>query len=223
MKTVVIAGASGVVGARALQHALMDGDVVRRVVAVGRRPLDVRDERLECRIADFADASSLAAALPDDVDVALCCLGTTMKQAGSKAAFRAVDFDAVLAFGAAARHKGAQRFVLVSSLGADARSASFYLKTKGEVEAALARLGYPQLTILRPSFIDDEGARRDDRLGERLGLPVARAVFRVLGPQRRYAPVTATSIGRAMVRLAFDDATEPVRVVHSERIHALGD
>ncbi len=219
MTTVAIAGASGVVGIRALHH-LLSREEVHRVVAMGRRVLPVTDEKLLSRVVERWTEEAIASALPDDVAVAVSCLGTTMRQAGSKGAFRAVDHDAVVAFAAAARARGARRFLLVSSLGASARSRNFYLRTKGEAEEALARLGYPQLTILRPSFIDDQGARREFRLGERVGLPLARAAFAVLGRRGRYAPIAADDIASALVRLAFDATEERLRIVESERLHA---
>lgn len=220
LTTVAIAGATGVVGARALQRLLAREDV-GRVVAVGRRVLPAADAKLVSRVADLGSAAAIASELPHGVDVAVCCLGTTMKRAGSREAFRAVDRDAVVAFGEAALSRGARRFVLVSAVGADPRSRSFYLRTKGEAEEALGRLGYAQLTVVRPSFIDDEGARREFRLGERVGLPIARAVFSVLGRTRRYAPVTADAVARAVVRLALDDTTaERVRYVESEELHS---
>ena len=219
-KNVVIAGASGVVGARALHHLLASGDV-GGVIALGRRLLPVQHEKLISRVVDLRNETATAAEIPHGTAVAICCLGTTLKRAGSKEAFRAVDHDAVVAFAEAARKKGAQRFVIVSSVGANPRAGNFYLRTKGETEEALARLGYPQLTILRPSFIDDEGARDEYRPLERLTLPVARFVFAVAGKTSRYAPVSADVIGKAIVRLAFDDTTERVRIVDSEALHAL--
>jgi uncharacterized protein YbjT (DUF2867 family) len=222
MTAVAIAGASGVVGARVLAH-LLERDDVARVVALGRRPLEVESPKLVSSVVDLRSEAAVADALPDDLGVAFCCLGTTMKQAGSKEAFRAVDHDAVVAFATAAQRKGARRFLLVSALGADARSRIFYSRTKGEAEDALQRLGFPQLTIVRPSFIDDEGARRDHRLGERIGLPIARGVFSVIGRTHRYAPVSADVIGKALVRLAFDaDGGERVRVCESDELHRLG-
>jgi uncharacterized protein YbjT (DUF2867 family) len=220
-KTVAIAGASGVVGSRALQHLLACEDV-GRVVAVGRRALALRHPKLDARVADLRSAAAIERELPAGVAVAACCLGTTRRQAGSQEAFRAVDRDAVVAFGAAARARGARRLVVVSATGADARSRSFYLRTKGEAEEALAGLGLPELTVLRPSFIDDEGARSEFRLAERVGLPVARAVFAVAGRTRRWAPVRADTVARALVRLALDETSERVRIVESEALHALG-
>jgi Predicted nucleoside-diphosphate-sugar epimerases len=221
-KNVVIAGASGVVGARALHH-LLASDNVTRVVAVGRRLLTLQHEKLVSRMVDLGSKAAITSAIPDANAVAICCLGTTLKRAGSQEAFRAVDYGAVVAFAEAARVKEAQRFVVVSSLGANPRAGNFYLRTKGESEEALARLGYPQLTVLRPSFIDDEGARDEDRPLERLALPIARCVFSIVGRTSRYAPVSADVIGKAIVRLAFDNATERVRIVESAALHALGE
>jgi uncharacterized protein YbjT (DUF2867 family) len=137
---VVIAGASGVVGSRALQRLLAREDVAR-VVALGRRALPLEHPKLVSKAVDFRDEAVLEAAIPKGTAVAVCCLGTTMKTAGSRAAFRAVDHDAVVAFGRAALRRGARRFLLVSSVGADAGSSNFYLRTKGEAEDSLARLG----------------------------------------------------------------------------------
>ena len=221
-KNVVIAGASGVVGARALHHLLASDDVIS-VIAVGRRLLTLQHEKLMSRIVDLRSQTAIASAVPDGNALAICCLGTTLKRAGSKEAFRAVDYEAVVAFAEAAREKEAPRFVLVSSVGANPRAGNFYLRTKGETEEALARLGYTQLTVLRPSFIDDEGAREEYRLLERVTLPIARFVFSIVGKTSRYAPVSADVIGKAIVRLAFDDTTERVRVVESDALHALGN
>ncbi len=221
MKTAVITGASGVVGARTLHH-LLERDDVARVVTLGRRPLPVRHEKLVPRTVDLRSPAAMEPEIPEGADVAFCCLGTTMKQAGSKEAFRAVDRGAVVAFGEAARRRGVPRFLLVSSIGASARSRNFYLRTKGEAEDGLAQLGFAQLTVVRPSFIDDQGARPEARMGERLTLPVFRAVFTVLGRKRRFAPIPADVIGRALVRLAFDETAERVRTIESDALHRLG-
>ncbi len=189
---VAIAGASGLVGGRLLAHLLGDPRV-ERVVAYGRRPLALKDDKLEER--DLA-----ALDVPKDVDDAYCALGTTMKKAGSREAFLAVDKEAVLRFARACRAAGCRRFLLVSSLGADLRSINFYLRTKGEVEDALREVGFDVVHVMRPSFID--GNRVDSRPGERVGLAVARAFKGVLG---KYAPVHADVIARAMAALAFSD------------------
>jgi len=213
-------GASGVVGSRAVHH-LLGRDEVARLVSLGRRPAPLQHQKLVSRVVDLQSSAGMAAELPDDLGVAVSCLGTTMKKAGSRAAFRAIDHDAVLAFGEAARGKGARRFLLVSAPGANARSGNFYLQTKGQTEDALAQLGFSQLTILRPSLIDDQGARSEQRLGERLALPLSRALFSLIGATHRYAPISADAIARALVQLAFDETRERVRIVESDRLHEL--
>lgn len=221
MLSIAIIGASGVVGSRVLHHLLARDDV-GRVVALGRRALPLAHDKLVSRIVDLQSTPAMSAEIPADVAAAICCLGTTMKQAGSREAFAAVDRDAVLAFARAALERGAKRFVLVSATGASPRSRNFYLRTKGEAEEGLRQLGFAQLTIVRPSFIDDQGARADHRAGERIGLAIARPLFAVIGKSSRYAPVTAETIGKAAVQLAFDDTSERVRVVESDRLHLIG-
>jgi uncharacterized protein YbjT (DUF2867 family) len=221
MNTVAIIGHSGVVGSRAVHH-LLSRDDVARVVALGRRPAPLQHDRLVSRVVDLQSSTAITPELPDDLTVAISCIGTTLRKAGSKPAFRAIDHDAVLAFAEAARSKGARRFLLVSSIGAKARSNNFYLQTKGQTEDELTTLGFPQLTILRPSLIDDQGARAEHRVGERLALSLSRGFFSLAGKAHRYAPIPADVIARALVHLAFDETTERVRIVESDRLHELG-
>ena len=221
MVDVVIAGATGLIGSRVLHHLLLRSDV-NRVVSVGRRPVAVEDDRLHSVVANLQDRGDITSRLPDGVAVAICCLGTTMRKAGSKEAFRAVDLDAVLAFGEAARARGATRFVLVSSIGAHRPRGNFYLETKAAAEAAIVRLGFERLTIVRPSFIDDQGARKEFRPAERLALPLARFVFALVGRTSRYAPIRADTLARAIVRLVFDSTGGRVRIMESAELHALG-
>ena len=218
---IVMAGATGVVGSRVLPRLLARSDVAQ-VTAVGRRPPAQTDPKLATPVVDLRDVAALVDVIPTGIDCAVCCLGTTMKRAGSKEAFRAVDYDAVLAFARAARQQGARRFLLVSSAGASARSGNFYLKTKGEAEDAVAAIGFDQVAVLRPSFIDDQGTRTEVRPGERFVLPIARAVFAIVGRTSRYAPITADTIANAMVRLAFDGVSPPLRVVESDELQRLG-
>ncbi|MDP2339450.1 MAG: NAD(P)H-binding protein [Deltaproteobacteria bacterium] len=221
-KSVVIAGASGVVGGRVLKQLLEHPDV-SRVTAVGRKQLQQKHPKLVSTVADLHNAGSIGRVAPDDVAVAFCCLGTTMKAAGSKEAFRAVDYGAVVAFATAMKDKGATRFVLLTSTGASTKSGNFYLKTKGEAEDAVESLGFTSFVTLRPSFLDDEGGRKEQRTGEQLALPVARLVFSIVGKHHRLAPITIDVVARAMVRLGFDDANEKVRVVESDKLHAIGE
>ncbi|MBL8491064.1 MAG: NAD(P)H-binding protein [Rhodocyclaceae bacterium] len=189
--TILLFGATGAVGQAVLALALADPRV-GRVVAVTRRPLPAR-ARLDNVVADPATLAG-----DEDcwrTDGVVCTLGTTIATAGSRAAFAAVDRDLVLQVARLARQAGASRFALNSSLGADPRSGNFYLRTKGEAEAGLRALGYPSLTVVRPSLIDAE--RAESRPGERLGIVFARA-FRPLIPAR-YRAVTPTGIARALL------------------------
>ena len=221
MSTVIIAGASGVVGSRVLRSVLARLDV-DRVVALGRRPLPVAHPKLDSVTTDLQDPHDIASSIPGGTMIAFCCLGTTLATAGSREAFRAVDLDAVMAFATAARERGVGHFLLVSSLGADRPRNNFYLQTKAAAEVAVAQVGFARLTILRPSFIDDHGTRPDHRPVERVMLPLARLIFRVIGRTNRYAPISADVIARAMVRLAFHPRGEQVRIVESDALHALG-
>jgi uncharacterized protein YbjT (DUF2867 family) len=129
-------------------------------------------------------------------------LGTTIKQAGSQAAFRAVDHDLVLAVARAAKAAGARHCISVSSVGASAKSGSFYLRTKGEVEAELRAVGFDRLDMLRPGLLT--GQRGGPwRPGESIGMALAPLTdLLMLGSARRYRSVPGASVARAMLRLA---------------------
>src|SRR3954452_9155872 len=146
-RTVLIAGASGLVG-RELLAGLRANDSVAAVHSLGRRELDVSHPKLTQHRTDFKALPALSG-----VDEAFIALGTTIKVAGSQEAFRAVDHDAVIAVAKAAKAAGAKRLGVVSAMGADKGSAIFYNRVKGETEEALAALGFDTLVIARPSFL----------------------------------------------------------------------
>lgn len=149
-KVALLAGASGFVGNLALDVLLESSDI-SRVFAVTRRPLGREHPRLANRIVQFDQIEAQLKGLT--CHFALCCLGTTIRQAGSEQAFRKVDVDSVLAFARAAKAAQAQRFVVISSAGADPGSKNFYLRTKGEMEQAVMGVGFPSLDILQPSIL----------------------------------------------------------------------
>jgi len=149
-KVALLAGASGLTGAHLLDLLLGAADF-SRVIAVTRRPLQREHSRLANRIVQF---DRLEAQLQGTVcDVALCCLGSTRARAGSRESFREVDVDYVVAFARAALAARAQRFVVLSSVGANPGSRNFYLRTKGEMEEELESLGFPALDILQPGLL----------------------------------------------------------------------
>ena len=146
----LLAGASGLTGGLALD-ALLTAPDVSRVIAVTRRPLGREHPRLANRIVQFERLESQLKG--SAADVALCCLGTTLRKAGSQQRFRAVDVDAVLTFARAAKAANARRFVVMSSVGADPRVRNFYLRTKGDMEEELEGIGFESLDILQPSML----------------------------------------------------------------------
>ncbi len=194
MITAWLAGASGLVGGTLLRALLADAEFGRGV-SVGRRVLPLADPKLTQVMIDFA-ARDAFDGLPAP-DVAFSCLGTTIKKAGSQEAFRAVDYAAVLAFARAAHRAGARTFVHVSSIGADPRSRMFYSRVKGEIEAAVAGVGFASACALRPSILD--GPRRESRPFERVGLAVTRALAPLLG---KYRPTPVDRVAAAMVAAA---------------------
>lgn len=206
----MLVGASGLVGQQVLRQALAN-PAVSRMIAPTRTPLAAVNG-LENPVVDF---ERLPADAPWwNVDAVICTLGTTMAQAGSQAAFRRVDHDYPLAVARLARAAGATAFVLNSALGAAVDSRVFYNRIKGEVEAAITDLGYPSLTLVRPSLLDG-GPRPDSRPGERAGLWFAR-IFGPLIPAR-YRAVVTDAVARTLLAAALGQAPG-VHVIESERI-----
>jgi len=214
-----MAGASGLVGGLLLRQ-LLDSPEYDRVIALGRRPLDLAHPKLAQVGVDFAALDQVTADL--HCDDAFCCLGTTIKQAGSPEAFRAVDHVAVLAFAWAARRNGAERFFVVSALGANARSRVFYNRVKGETEEALEVIDFPTLAIFRPSLL--LGRRNETRLGERVGEVIMwLAEPLLLGRLRQYRAIQAEVVARAMVRCSFGRPDQGVLIFPSDEIQDLGE
>jgi uncharacterized protein YbjT (DUF2867 family) len=208
--TVWLAGASGLVGRETLA-ALLEDPGFGRVVAMVRRPFVTPHAKLEERLVNFDTIEPALAG--GQADVAICCLGTTIKNAGSREQFRRVDHDYVIAFARAARTASAQHFLFVSALGANSDARTFYSRVKGEVEEALTQLGFPALTIARPSLL--LGERAEFRLGERL----AALLMRFMPASIR--GIEARSVGRALVQLARAPA-HGKRIVLSDELQALG-
>lgn len=218
MAIALIAGASGLVGGFLLRQ-LLEAPEYERVIALGRRPLDLAHPKLVQVTADFTALEKVTADLR--CDDAFCCLGTTIKRAGSRENFRAVDHAAVLAFAWAARRNGAARFFVVTALGADARSRIFYNRVKGETEEALEVLDFRTLAIFRPSLL--LGPRAEKRLGERVGAALMwLADPLLLGPLRKYRAIRAEVVARAMLRCSFGRNGQGVLIFPSDEIEDLG-
>ena len=190
----LVAGATGLVGSKLLDALLADPryDSVHALV---RRPCLPKRENLREHVVDFVNLDGFAWPAVGDV---YCCLGTTIRSAGSQAAFRAVDHDYPLAVARGTLAAGARQYLLVSAMGADARSSVFYSRVKGETEDAIAALGFHATIAFRPSLLS--GDRAEHRLGERLALTLLQPL-RALVPAR-YRPVADTAVARAMVDYA---------------------
>lgn len=203
VRRVLLAGASGLVGSEVRRQLLArpDGPAVVSLLRRPRRPHPPRDLEWVADLSDPARDDELLAglrALAGDVDACICSLGTTIRQAGSREAFLAVDRDLVIRVATIARGLGAQRMVLVSSVGASAQSGNFYLRVKGETERALGELGFERLDLLRPGLL--LGQRSEKRTAERWGqrlAPLANPLLR--GPLRRYRAIAAADVAAAAV------------------------
>ncbi len=212
MPSVLLAGATGLVG-RACLDLLLEDDAFERVVVITRRTLGgARSTKLEAHVVDFAHLDDHAALFR--VDQILCALGTTIKQAGSRERFRAVDYGYALKVAQLGLEQGARHFLLVSSLGADRRSGVFYSRVKGELETAVSALAYQSVSIVRPSVL--LGERAEFRLGEEIAKRLAFLAFLV---PAKYKPIHSRDVAAALVRLAKEN--QPGRqIVESAELRA---
>lgn len=205
LRRVLVAGATGLVGRELLRQLLTD-PTVGEVRALTRRPMSRRDllghaghptgdERLQVCEVDFDRLDRHVALF--EVDWVCCAMGTTIRKAGSQAAFRQVDFDYPFKLAQLARAQGARQLLLVSAMGANADSRVFYNRVKGELEDALAELDYRSVCVAQPSLL--AGERGEFRLAERLGLALG-----WLMPDR-YKPVQAAQVAAGLLSAARDE------------------
>lgn len=207
-KTALLIGATGLVGGHLLRQ-LLESPHYDRVVALTRRPLEMQHPKLVQQIIDF-DRPDLEVIRGNDL---FCALGTTLKKAGSKEAQYKIDCQYPYEIGKIARSNGAAQYLLVSSVGADAQSSGFYLKTKGELEEKIRALGFDHFVSARPSFLF--GERSEFRLGEKIGIALAKALAPVI--PRRYRGIEAEKVARALIRLA-NNSEKGVRFAESEEL-----
>ena len=216
MANILIAGATGLIGSHLVQQ--LAPDRVDEVLLLVRRPIAPLHAHHHQWISDF-----MPLALPpvsDNADAVICALGTTIKQAVSREAFAEVDFGRVLDLARAAKQAGYRRFVVVSSLGADADSRNFYLATKGRMEAALVALQFDSLTIAQPSLL--LGKRSTFRLGERIAQVLFSGLsFIFIGPLRTYRPVQAEDVAAVLIRVALDGQLGCRRIPSKQLIAAV--
>ncbi|MEO7251830.1 MAG: NAD-dependent epimerase/dehydratase family protein [Arenimonas sp.] len=218
-RSILFTGATGLIGGLTLRRLLADPGFTGTVFAPMRRAAQVSDARLIAPITDFASAGddialreAIRSAPSHRLDAFVSCLGTTIKTAGSRGAFIAVDRELVLRLAQLAFDEGARHAILVSSAGASRQSGNFYLRVKGEVEDALGRIGFDRLDILQPGLL--LGQRSEQRPGEKLAqllAPITNPAL--LGKLRRYRAVDADAVSAAIVRLL--DCSDPGLFMHA--------
>lgn len=197
-RTALLLGATGLVGSACLDFLLADRGY-RQVRVLARSALKKEHKKLIYHRVEFESLDDAQQQFA--VDDIFCCLGTTIKVAGSQQAFRRVDFDYPITAAKLGAEAAAERFLVVSAVGADPRSRVFYNRVKGEMEEALKKVPYRAIWILRPSLLLGERTAR--RPGEGLATAISRPLTPLMvGPLRRYRPIPAEDVARAMVKLA---------------------
>jgi uncharacterized protein YbjT (DUF2867 family) len=194
MKSATIIGATGLVG-NELLSLLANNSAYGRINVVSRKEPSIVSNKI-----NFVGINNHDFNLTEPTDYAFCCLGTTMKKAGSKQAFTQVDFDMVVDFAKKAKSIGINRLAVVSSIGANHKSANLYLRTKGLAEEELKKVGFEKLVIVRPSLL--LGKRNEKRLGEDIG-KILYSVLRFLfvGPLSKYKGIQASCVAKSMIVL----------------------
>jgi len=202
-KKALVIGATGLVGSHCLR-AILDSGLYSEVIVLGRRKAPLVHSRLKQVVVDFDHLTQALAGI--QVDDVFCCLGTTIKKAGSESAFRKVDLEYPLQVAKEARTQGASHFLVVSAIGADPQSFFFYNRVKGELERALERLSFPYLSIFRPSLLlgeRDEARTLESLSGHLLGW----ASPLMKGPFNRIKPIAAEKVAQAMLAEATKAAS----------------
>jgi len=210
----LIVGATGLIGGFCLQ-ALLNDDHYSEVIALVRKPILKTHRKLKTVTTTFDNLEPEISNI--QVEDVYCCLGTTIKTAGSQEAFEKVDHTLVVTIAELMKKQRTEQFLVISAMGANKDSKVFYNRVKGEMEAVLQELGYPCLRIIRPSLL--LGPREEFRLGEKIGVMLA-PILKLLmqGPLKKYRPVEAEKVGRFMVKIARDEPIVGVYVYDSNLI-----
>ncbi len=215
-KTAILLGASGLVGGLLLD-ILLDCGIYKQVVIFVRKPLDKEHPRLIQHTINFDKRETYEHLVKGD-DL-FCCLGTTIKKAGSQAAFRKVDYEYPLNFAEIAKNRGIKQYLIITAIGANAKSSVFYTRTKGECEDAISKLDLNSLKIFRPSLL--LGNRDEFRLGEKLstyGMKIL-SIF-MIGKWKKYQPIEAWLVAKAMM-LESQHPSVGITIYESDKIHIL--
>ena len=198
MKTALVIGSTGLIGSQLLQLLLESDDYVK-VIAFTKRDIGIKHSKLIQHIIDFDKPETYSELIVGD-DF-FCTIGTTIKNAGSQQAFRKVDFEYPKQFATFALLNKVKQFLIISSLGADATSGNFYLKTKGEIQNFLKDCAFESVSILQPSIL--LGDRKEFRFGEKVGGFLMKMLpFLFLGNLKKYRPIESKTVAKALLRIA---------------------
>ena len=217
MKTALIVGATGAVGRHCLSLLLEDSDY-DQITVISRKPLSLKNQKLRSVKVDFEQLDSVEDEAFKVNDV-YCCLGTTMSKAGSKEAFRRVDYEYPIKIAQLSKQQGASRYFLISAIGADANSKIFYNRTKGELESSLKDLNFESYIVFRPSLLI--GEREGFRLSEFMaGLLLKLIGVFLLGPLSKYRSVRTETVAKAMIEFG-KKGLSGTHVIESDQIRSV--
>lgn len=213
MKTALIAGSTGLVGSELLQ-LLVDNPAYKQVHILVRKEVALNSSKIRTHIINFENLSTFDPG--EKIDHVFCTLGTTIKKAKTKENFRKVDYDYVLALGEQSLSWKAEKFLMVSSLGASSRSGIFYNRVKGEIEKALEALPLAHLFIFRPSLL--MGNRKEFRAAEKSAMNIYKVLNPLfIGKLKKYRGIQAEKVARAMMVTALEN-NEKYKIFESDEI-----
>lgn len=211
---VILAGASGLIGSNLLEQLLRMPEI-EKILLVQRRRIEIENPKIEQLIVDFSKLNIHK--LNENYDFAFCCLGTTIKKAGSQDEFMKVDLFAVNHFAEFVAKNNCLKLIVVSAMGADAKSLIFYNRIKGEMENEIQQHGLDSIVIVRPSLL--LGDRQESRPGEKLAIQLSPFYSPFLrGPLAKYRPVEASQVAEKMIQLAVMH-TPRLLIVENQEIH----
>jgi len=211
MRSAIVVGATGLTGTSLIEQLCENDDYVS-VIVIARRELQYKHPKLEVKIRNFDTLEE------KDIEFAhelYCCLGTTIKKAGSREAFEKVDFEYPLAIASLAKKRGIPHMLVITAMGANEQSSIYYNRVKGKLEQALMELGLQRLSIIRPSLL--VGQREEFRFGEKLGETVLKLTKPLLiGPLKRVRSIDVSQVAKAMIVIALHGKKQPVTIYASQ-------
>ena len=212
----IVTGATGLVGSSLLTQLLED-PYFTKVISISRRDSGIKHTKLSQYIGPLDDPEFLKTNIKGDI--LFCCLGTTIKKAGSKEAFKRVDLEIPVLMGKIALENQVSAICVVSSIGANANGSNFYLRTKGEMENAILNLGFKKTTIVRPSML--LGNRKEFRFGEEIGkLVMIPSNYLLFGRYKKYRAIKAETVARAMIIIQKKNISG--RIFESDQLEKYG-